>query len=124
MRIEDEYIILKDITLHAFHGVYPEERQQGTDYTINIRCKTNFDKAISSDSIDDTVSYALLYEAVKEEMALPSNLIEHVAGRIGKRILEEGKGRIESVWIRLEKKNPPGCCDAAVELTCRISRPL
>lgn len=116
MRIESGYIILKDINIHAFHGVYPDERQTGTNYVINIRCKTDLGKAISSDSIDDTVNYAKLYEIVKEEMALPSNLIEHVAGRIGKRILNDCNGQIESVWIRIDKKNPPKCCDAAVEL--------
>jgi dihydroneopterin aldolase len=43
---------------------------------------------------------------VKEEMATPSNLLEHVAGRIVQR-LKQTFPAIDKVEIRLAKNNPP-----------------
>lgn len=116
MWIDEQYILLKDIHIHAFHGVFPEERETGTDYTVNIRCGVDVDKAIKSDDIDDTISYAYIYKVIQEEMAIPSNLIEHVAGRIMNRIIKECNKHLLSVRINIVKTNPPGCCDAGFEL--------
>lgn len=116
MRIDEQYILLEDIKVHAFHGVFPEERQIGTDYIVNIKCGVDVDKAIKSDNINDTISYAYIYKVVQEEMAIPSNLIEHVAGRIMNRIIKECKKHLLSIRINIVKTNPPGCSDAGIEL--------
>ena len=59
-----------------------------------------------------------LYETIKREMAQPSFLVEHAAGRITKAILAEYP-KAQSVRIRLLKENPPmgaDCQGAGVEL--------
>ena len=55
-------------------------------------------------------------------MALQSNLVEHVAGRIGRRVLAEFP-LADNVRVEVVKLNPPmgaACDGAGVELTvCR-----
>ena len=68
--------------------------------------------------MEDTISYADLSNIVKREMAQPSALLEHVAGRIAKTVIQT-YSTVESVWLRLTKVNPPmgaDCSGAGVEL--------
>ena len=72
--------------------------------------------------MNDTLSYAEVYEAVKDEMARPSRLLEHVAGRIARRLFQDFSS-LEEIELRLVKRNPPMGADiegAGVEL--RVQR--
>lgn len=74
---------------------------------------------MDSDSIADTLNYAELLSVVKREMGVPSQLLEHVAGRICRAILTTFP-EAEAVDLRLTKINPPmgaDCDGAGVELT-------
>lgn len=129
MRIEKADIELQGITLHAYHGVLPEERISGAEYTVDLKCQlrepdTLIGRIAETDDISDTVNYAELYKIIEEEMAIPSDLLETVATRIGKRILNE-QTRLESLSIRIEKLNPPiyGNCPSAA-VTIKISNAL
>jgi dihydroneopterin aldolase len=60
---------------------------------------------------------------VKSEMDIPSKLLEHVAMRISRRLLNDFP-LIEVVEIKLEKRNPPMGADidsAGVEMV--VQRP-
>ena len=68
----------------------------------------------------NTVSYADVHEAIKEEMAIPSKLLEHVCGRIVKRLFHDFPA-VESIDLKLSKRNPPMGADldaAGVEVHC------
>jgi len=84
-------------------------------------------RAWMSDRVEDTLSYADLCELVKTEMAIPSRLLEHVAGRIVRRI-EECYPDVEDIELELMKENPPmgvNCKGAGVQLSyvCARNRP-
>lgn len=115
-------VFVKNIRLHAFHGVMPQERITGNDYLVSVSADCQLAVAAESDSVDDTLNYAHIYNIVKEEMALQSNLVEHVAGRIGRRVLAEFP-LADNVRVEVVKLNPPmgaACDGAGVELTvCR-----
>ena len=115
-------VFVKNIRLHAFHGVMPQERITGNDYLVSVSAGCPLAAAAESDSVDDTLNYAHIYNIVKEEMALQSNLVEHVAGRIGRRVLAE-LPLADNVRVEVVKLNPPmgaACDGAGVELTvCR-----
>ena len=54
-------ISLEDCRFHAFHGVLPQERRVGNDFSVSaVVCYTPAD--ILSDNLDSTISYADLYE--------------------------------------------------------------
>ena len=115
-------VFVKNIRLHAFHGVMPQERVTGNDYLVSVSADCPLAVAAESDSVDDTLNYAHIYNIVKEEMALQSNLVEHLAGRIGRRVLAEFP-LADNVRVEVVKLNPPmgAACDGdGVELTvCR-----
>jgi dihydroneopterin aldolase len=99
-------IELKGMTFHAFHGVAAQERKVGNTYTVDLAIGFNMQRALHTDSLDDTINYAILYALVSDEMRIPSSLIEHVAARILRRIQAEFP-QIATLEIRLAKQNPP-----------------
>lgn len=118
--MSNSYIFLKDIRFFAYHGVAPQETTIGNEFRVSLRLKTDISRAAESDEVADTVSYADVYEAVKAEMDIPSKLLEHVCGRITKRLFREFP-TVEEVEIKLSKRNPPMGADidcAGVEMHC------
>ena len=99
-------ICLSDIEIYAYHGVLPQEKQVGGWYGIGSSLTIADEKATETDALEDTVNYAAVYEVIKEEMAVPSKLIEHAAGRIARRIKNDFTA-VEKVCITLTKKHPP-----------------
>jgi len=118
MKIKNSCIFLNGLRFHAFHGVMPQERLTGNDYRVDLKINFPLEKAVGSDNVDDTLNYATVYTAVKEEMDVPSQLIERVAYRIADRLFRTFKA-INEVEIKVEKCNPPmgaDCEGAGVEL--------
>lgn len=118
MKVSSSYITLRNLRFHATHGVMAQERITGGDFVVTVRVGYDITAAMASDAVDDTLNYAELYELVKREMMQPSNLLEHVAGRIGESIFREMAG-VTSVYIEVCKVNPPmgaDCDGASVEL--------
>lgn len=118
MRITSSYIHLREVRIHAYHGVMPQERKVRADFIVNLRVGYDIARAIETDDVADTLNYATLFDIVKEEMAKPSKLLEHVAGRIAHAI-EHGFPDITSIDLAITKVNPPMGADsqgAGVEL--------
>ena len=118
MIIKDSYIVLKDVHFYAYHGVLEQEKKVGGEYVLNLRCRVNMAKAIAADKISGTVNYADVYEIVNREMHTHSDLVEHVAGRIGESIFM-AYPQITDIEIELIKVNPPmgaDCNGAGVQL--------
>lgn len=118
MRITSSYISLKEVRFHAFHGVMPQERKVGADFLVSLRVAYPLADAMRSDDVADTLNYAGLYTLVAREMQQPSNLLEHVAGRIVQAI-EEAFPLVTSIDLELTKLNPPmgaDCGGASVEI--------
>lgn len=114
----DSKIFLRNMRFHAYHGVLEQEQTVGNDYLVNLTVDYDFSCAVKTDELSGTVSYADLFKLVKEEMAKPSKLLEHVAGRIGKRIFSEYPS-IEKMQLSITKVNPPmgaDCDGAGVEV--------
>ncbi len=113
-------ITLNNIRSYAYHGVLPQENKVGDWYITNLRLVVSDERAIDSDCLDDTVNYAEAYAIVCEEMDKPSQLIEHVCGRIARRLLKEFAPKVTSVYVSVTKQNPPipgaDCDGCGVEL--------
>ena len=99
-------ISLNDLKFYAYHGVFDEERRIGNEFIVGLSVFIPFDKRIENDELEGTVSYAELYEIVKEEMSKPHNLLEKVAHNIWVRIKEKYE-QISRGFIRIEKSRPP-----------------
>ena len=122
MRISHGYILLKDLRFQARHGVGAQETLVGNEFTVNLRLRTDLTKAVRTDDVADTLSYADVFEAVRDEMSRPSQLLEHVAGRIARRLFHDFPA-LDEIGLKLMKRNPPMGADidsAGVEL--RVQR--
>ena len=73
MILNESYIYLDDLRFHAFHGVMPQERLTGNDYTIDIKIGYDVSLAMVSDNVDDTLNYAEVYKIVDQEMGVPAS---------------------------------------------------
>ena len=99
-------IKLENIKIHAFHGVLPEEKILGTYYILNLTIKADVWKAVETDDLKDTINYAEINDIIHEEMKIPSKLMEHVCGRISKKI-KLTFPQISYVKVKMTKTNPP-----------------
>ncbi|MDQ2656609.1 MAG: dihydroneopterin aldolase [Bacteroidota bacterium] len=107
-------ISLEGLEFHAFHGVYPHERESGNWFEVDISVDTNILEGAIRDELDKTVNYELLYQFVKEEMQKPSKLLETVAEQIVERVLRD-LPEVQQVELKIAKINPPigGKCKKA-----------
>lgn len=120
MEITHTTIVLDGMRFHAFHGVMEQERRIGAEFDVSLRIVLNPKaQAYDTDLLADTINYAEVYHIVKAEMGQPSQLLEHVAGRILKRILENFS-LADEAHIVVRKIAPPiegDCRVSAVEMT-------
>ena len=82
-------IKVENIRVSAFHGCLKEETKIGGEYRVDLIVKANLKVSSASDQLKDTVDYVLLNRIVKEEMAIPTKLIETVVKRILDRVFSE-----------------------------------
>ncbi len=116
------YIRLEGMKFYAFHGVLPQENLVGANFHVDLKLKTDFTQAAETDELEDTVSYADIHTAVKEEMSIPSKLLEHACQRIARRLFHEFP-TIETIDIRLSKENPPmGACAESIGVEAHYVR--
>lgn len=99
-------IHLKNIRTFSYHGCLVEESKIGSDYKVDLTIKTDLSTPSQSDKLADTVDYVLLNQIVKDEMAIRSELLEHVAQRIVDAIFARST-TITKVKITVAKLNPP-----------------
>lgn len=114
-------VFVRNIRLHAFHGVLCQERVTGNDYLVSVSALYPLGGAVCTDCVDDTLNYARIYEIVKEEMATRSLLVEHVAGRIAMHVLGDFPDA-DDVRVEVVKVNPPmgaACDGAGVDIVMR-----
>ncbi|EAE7105636.1 dihydroneopterin aldolase [Listeria monocytogenes] len=100
-------IYLNELVFYGYHGVLAEETKLGQTFRVSLILGLSTKKAGISDSVDDTVSYAEVYETVKEIVeGTPFKLIEALAGKIATEVLT-GYPLLEEVTVKLIKPNPP-----------------
>ncbi len=100
-------IILKDIKLYGYHGVYPEERQIGQNFYIDVEIFADLEQAGITDDITDTVDYSKIYDIIK---GVNENnkfrLIESFAHNISREILSAYE-EIKEITVQVRKPEAP-----------------
>ena len=99
-------IEIEGMEFYAFHGHFEVEKVAGNRFLVNLKIETNLSNAGQTDKLEDTIDYQKAYLAVKEEMAISSDLLEHVCQRIINRITAEFPD-IQKVTVKVMKMNPP-----------------
>lgn len=100
-------ILIKGLKLFAYHGVNPEEKEQGQNFIFDIDLYVNMNKACRSDHVEDTVSYAKVVKTVRRVFTAEKyDLLEKCAQVVSDAILEEYPEVFE-VEITLKKPEAP-----------------
>lgn len=94
------------LRVYAFHGVDRQERVVGNDFEVSLAVTVEAGAAADADEVSLTVSYADLADMIKVEMAVPSQLLEHVALRI-RRAVACRFPQVTSGRVRVAKLVPP-----------------
>jgi dihydroneopterin aldolase len=99
-------ISLENMEFHAFHGCLEHEQTLGNTFIVNLTLELDTKHAGETDNLEHTLNYQLVYNVVKEQMEIPSKLIEHVGQRILDSVMRNFS-QIEALDVRLSKLNPP-----------------
>lgn len=99
-------ISLEDVLLHGYHGVMEQEKKVGNEFSLTVEAEMIPPEGCLTDSLQGTISYAEMYDVVREEFAKRADLIEHVAHRIASALLLRWP-QIETVKVKLTKMAPP-----------------
>lgn len=100
-------ISLEGLRFYAYHGVMEQERRVGNQFKVDIAL--SYPPAMLAavdDEVGHTLNYAELAAVIKEVMATPSQLIEHVAGRLRSAVMERWP-EVAGGRIRVCKTAPP-----------------
>lgn len=104
--MKDFEITLADLHFHARHGVLRQENKVGNEFVVSITIRIPFSDGIINDDISCTISYADIYEIVKNEMSRPRKLLETVATSIQKGLTDKWP-HIKNGEITICKLTPP-----------------
>jgi dihydroneopterin aldolase len=99
-------IEVSGINIYAFHGCLEEEARIGGNYIVDVYLETDFTQAGLKDELSLTVDYVNVNKIVASEMAIRSNLIEHVGQRIWDKMTAELIG-LTYLRIKIRKLMPP-----------------
>ncbi len=100
-------IIIKGLKIFAYHGVNPEEKQNGQTFEIDAILETSLSSAGNTDNINDTISYAKVAKTIKSVVTSKSyDLLETVATKISRQLLCDFP-TIDTVCITVKKPEAP-----------------
>ena len=100
-------IILKDLGFYGYHGLMSEEKALGQRFFIDLECGVDLSGPAMTDSIGRTVSYADIYDVVKNAFETRRmHLIEAVAQNIVDAIFQAFQD-VNWIIIRVRKPEAP-----------------
>ena len=98
-------ISLHNVRFRAYHGLYPEERQKGNDFVVNMQVSYLPAQAVIT-ALEDTIDYASLFDIINSSMQKPVDLLETLVQEIAKAVHEKFS-HVKMVTVSVEKLNPP-----------------
>jgi len=98
-------ISLNKLLFVGYHGLYPEEKKLGNNYSVEIDIDFNPKQAII-DQFDQTIDYVLVYAIVKKWMEIPTPLLETLVGKIADDILSS-QPLANTVFVKITKLHLP-----------------
>ena len=99
-------IAIEGMEFYAYHGCFKEEKEIGTHFIVDFYFTNDTSRAEITDDLNETISYLDVYQLIKKEMAVSSDLLEHVARRILNHVLATYK-TIDWAKVKIQKMNPP-----------------
>ena len=115
-------IEIHGLRLYAYHGVNPEEKENGQMFQLNITCSLPLYVPCRTDCVEDTVSYAKVLKTARAAfLSQKFDLLERAAQVVADAVLN-GFQDIQEVTVYVQKPQAPIQADfdyTAVEITRR-----
>jgi len=110
------------ISFFAFHGAYPEEKENGQTFTVDVALYGDFaNRAEFSDALDETVDYAAVCQTV---INIGTTTRVDLLERLGALMADEliAKFPVTSVTVSVSKNPPAGVPGDPKRFTVRVRR--
>ncbi|MDE0376701.1 MAG: dihydroneopterin aldolase, partial [bacterium] len=99
-------ITLKGLRIEAHHGVLAEERREGQPFVVDVTLWMDLSEAGEHDELAATIDYGKLATEIHRRVSGERwNLIEKVAERVARLVLEDG--RVSRVAVTVHKPRAP-----------------
>ena len=98
-------IKLDNVKFFSFHGLFPEERILGNEFTLNVSVDRISDE-ILSENLEHSIDYGVLYSICAEIMQNPVDLLETVCEQIVEKI-QLSCPDYQLIEISVTKDHPP-----------------
>ncbi len=100
-------VILKGLEIFAYHGVNPEEKEQGQRFVMDITAEADLQMACESDNVEDTISYSAMRKVITAAFCAEKyDLIERAAQVVCDAVLSNFP-KVERVTVKLMKPDAP-----------------
>ena len=113
-------VILKGLEIFAYHGVNPEEKENGQKFVLDIIAEADLQKPCETDDVNDTISYSAMRKVITSVFCAEKyDLIERAAQVVSDALLGSFP-LIKQVTVKVMKPEAPmnAVFDyAAVEIT-------
>ncbi len=95
-----------NMTFYGFHGASAAEKETGRRFEVDCEIAFDADKAVSTDSLENTINYTDVYRIIEDLMENSRyNLVETLAEKIADKIFSSFA--IERLKLKVRKRNPP-----------------
>jgi len=94
-------VAVRGLECFGYHGVFPEERENGQRFVVDLEMTLIETSATRTDHLADTVDYEAIVEAVASILEGPSvSLLEHLAALVADRVMAEPRVLEVAVTVR------------------------
>jgi len=98
-------ISLNKLLFVGYHGLYPEEKKLGNNYSVEIDIDFTPKQGVI-DQLDQTIDYVHVYAIVKKWMEIPTPLLETLVEKIADDILSS-QALANKVFVKITKLHLP-----------------
>ena len=98
-------ISLNKLLFVGYHGLYPEEKKLGNNYSVEIDIDFTPKEGVI-DQLDQTIDYVHVYAIVKKWMEIPTPLLETLVGKIADDILSS-QALANKIFVKITKLHLP-----------------
>ena len=99
-------IEIENMEFYAFHGCYDTEKRVGNHFLVSVWLDADLDAPATTDDLNTSINYLQVYELVRAEMNITSNILEHVAGRILESLYVHFP-QLQKATVKVSKLSPP-----------------
>ena len=104
--VSGDIIRVKNMTFHAYHGVWDEEQEIGQRFEVDLDLKTDTRAASDTDKLKDTIDLYKVFQVVEDVVQNRKfRLVETMAERIAQAVIAQFN--VSELMVRVRKPHAP-----------------